>query len=622
MSDRMHHRYRVAASSLLLLSASLQAAPLHYDIRTLDPSSSARTAADLLLAIPGFYQILNAIGTEQTSLGGLSANHLQIQVNGTPVMAPDGQSRYWLQRISASRVRAIEVEHEGSARQEWGGGAATINLIISEPEGSSRFTIHGGDADAGHGLSIDTHSRHDWQAGISHQAATRQDERNSRLEHRNADLSWHTAPTPQVRLSSTLHDWRSQQSRNDSFLSPDLQLQPLDAGARANEQWMNLQSWNNQLQMELGQQRLGIHTELSTHDRNQSWLDGYHHQAIQRYQIGMTLEEMVDEHRWAAGATYRYQRVRETASQQLADNEIAIRTRENHYQAFLEDNWQLTPDARLHTGVRLESYDINQYQAPNVTAERIASATWWLPSVTLYQRLDARHQLVMSASQSVLPVDPVNLIPYSVALNGQIWHGNQDLSDEVINRHTTEWQYQPWQTGSGQPTLDLRLIQHIRQNTTHWAIDAVDPTQVTLTNTGRSVRTQGIESGVHDWPLAWGLMLSSDIGFYKLSGDSGEPSTRMRLQMDRPEDSAGRLYGLRINAVSASRTRAIGNAGLAEVNRAAGANSSLYVRQSVGGGWYLSAMAHLNRIGTTSLGDIHQQAESITSWQLGISGKL
>ncbi|MCY0964452.1 TonB-dependent receptor plug domain-containing protein [Parathalassolituus penaei] len=617
-------RSALATSLALLLAVPLQAAPQRYDSHTLDPSSSASTAADLLLAIPGFFQMLTATGTEQIGLGGLSSSYLQILVNGSPIPAPDGQSRAWLQRISASRVRAIEVDREGNARQEWGGGAATINLIISEQEGSSHFSIHGGDADAGHGLSIDTHSRHDWQAGFSEQAATRQDERNSRQSHKNADLDWHTAPTPNIRLSSAIHDWRSEQSRKDSFLSPDLQLEALDAGARANELWMNLQSWSNQMTVNIDQQRLTLNTELATHERDQIWDNGYFHQAIQRYQLGLMLEELQDEHRWAFGANYRYQRLRETVSQQADSGSMAIRTRENHYQAFAEDNWQLTADARLHTGVRLESYDINQYEAPNVASERIASATWWLPSVTLYQRLGEHHNLIMSASQSVRPLDPVNLIPYSIGLDNHTWHGNRDAMDEIINRHEMEWQYQPGTSGQGQTLVHVRLLQHIRQNSVAWQIDSIDPTQVYLNNTGRSGRTQGIESGIRDWNWdSANLMLGSDIGFYRMSGDSGEPVVRLRVQIDRPENDQGRLYGLRFNLVSASHSTAIGSDGEVTINRAAGFDSCLYVRQHFSGNWYLSTMGRLNRFGASnSETGAMQAADSITSWQVGISWLL
>jgi hypothetical protein len=618
-------RTRSAAFWLGLILASSSHAG-RYETADLDPSATAVTAADLLLAVPGFQRTLNANGVMHIGASGLPSRYLQVLINGEALPGDASLSSTLLERISAARVQAIVVDREGDAsRESGGGGSASVNLILPDTQDNNHLLLQAGTPHNVHNLTINANDSQHWKAGFSQHTENRADERASSGRNLNMDLAWTPWISTGTRFESRLLDYRQELQQEDNPLGQDIAAQALDSAGQQNHQNNRLRSWQNHLQYDIDSRLLTLSGTISNSERHQDWADGYHEQNIRQYQIGISLAETRNEHRWSTGVQYQNERLQETALAS-ASKQLQLSTRENHYQAFVQDNWQVTMSTRIRIALRMESYDIDQYQAPGLSRARVASATWWLPAVSINHRINAHNSISLSGSQQVHIVPTSLRIPYTYESGGSIWYGNNSILDEVINNHNLTWKRQ-FNTGvsAAEEGIEVRLLQRNIHNARQWTIDQSDTDSGIHTSNNESGQTlRGLEAGFRS-PFRLDneqLHVSLDTGFYRSTGFRTEPAFNLSMGLEHTIRPRTR-YGLNVQAASSSQNRVIVNNDPVTVQRAADISSSLYLRQDLDNGWHISARTSFNRHGAVSddngdrLSATHQ-----VRWLISLGGVL
>lgn len=621
-------RSRSAAFWLGLILASGSHAG-RYDTADLDPSATAVTAADLLLAVPGFRRTLDANGVMHIGASGLPSSYLQVLINGESLPGDASLSSTLLERISAARVQAIVVERDGDATHEsGGGGSASVNLILPDTQDNNHLLLQAGTPHNVHNLTMNVNANDNqhWKAGFSQHTENRADNRASSGRNLNMDLAWTPWINAGTQFESRLLDYRQELIQEDNPLGQELAVQALDPAGQQSHQENRLRSWQNHLQYEIDSRLLALSGTISNSERNQDWSGGYHEQNIRQYQIGISLTETRNEHRWSTGIQYQNERLQETALASTG-SQLQLSTRENHYQAFVQDNWQVTMSTRIRIALRMESYDIDQYQAPGLNRARVASATWWLPALSIHHRINARNSISLSGSQQVHLVPASLRIPYTYESGGSIWHGNNSILDEVINNHSLTWKRQ-FNTGvsAEEEGIEVRLLQRNIHNALQSTIDQSDTNNkgIHITNNESGQTLRGLEAGFSS-PFRLDneqLRFNLDTGFYRSAGFRTEPAFNLSMGLEHTIRPRIR-YGLNVQAGSSSQNRVIVNHDLVTVQRAADISSSLYLRQDLDNGWHISARTSLYRHGAVSddngdrLSATHQ-----VRWLISLGGAL
>lgn len=610
---------------LTLLANTTLALPETYEADDLDPSRTAQTAADLLLAIPGFTEVLNTRGGSQLATSGLNSASILLLINNQPLMGDSQNPLLQARRISAARVSKITVIRDDTPTTEWSGGAAaTINLILENRQNEIYVSAA---AEQEHNITISrVSSGNPLAIGISKHR--QQDLRSGDSDNRNIDLSWQKRLSPRMAVSTNLLSLNENLGSDARPIAAGYRTDPLMAGTQAFDQVTRNNRANARLDYDIDTRKLQISLNAETLSSNQQADDHDHLYDLDRFGIGMRLEDMSGEHRWTLGTGYWFHHHTESANIS-ASEELSLQARENRYQLYLQDDWQLTTNTRLQTALRMESYTIDQSRAPNGGRTRVASATWWMPTLNVIYQINAHSNVGFYNSQTVRMAPLQARFPYSLTVDEHTWTGNDALQDEIVNRHALQYRYR-FTTGvsAEEEGLIVRLEQRATNNTliTEEINDQNDAV-IKQTNDSSTQMIRGIEArfrqnlnDAHNWTLAAAAGIWKHTGTHHPPNQSG-PTMQSSITAEY-WPLADLILGAQMHYSRQTPTDAVTSEGPETVHYPVWHLNEIYAGKILAPQWRLGLRGGWRAGGLISSGTDASRLDSSWLWTISLDGRF
>ncbi|GEM_PF-1301369 len=552
------------------------------DLRMYNP----QTLYDLLQHLPGV-TIGQQNGKTEIQLHGLDSSYLTILINGQPLLGDQANNILSTRQIPAAMIDHIEVDRNPRADLMQSGSAGTINVVLTDAYGgdglllstggqplSSRVAFAAHLVDDEHPLRLfgerrlhrydlhgdtvsDSNGRDSWQS-------------NQREQNDSLHLSYNALINDRHPLNLYLlelrHDHREDIDGVYALNRPTNQTSPqftdvssLQRGKRRTERaGGNLViNWDHlSLQSSFVAEQFSLDRTLQQEQPSDAWQLSELNDS--RYQLGTTLSELLNEHRWSAGVSIE-QRKRTAAgsgSGILTTNSdrsglpYNYDVKENRAGVHMLDRWQVTDSTEFEIGFRMESHEVSLESSSGAQSSGIDTSTYWLPSFHLLQRLNPQSRVRVSMSQSVREPEISDQVPYEFRQGDLIWRGNDSLEAELISNVDVSYEYNFLRQASARTDRNsgiyLRGFQRIINRAMYQGISTETSADNTLVavltpvnNDGNST-LRGVELDLEFYPGSQDIRIDFGAGAYHSEMKTGG-LLRRRYQMPNQPDYMFRL---------------------------------------------------------------------------------
>lgn len=507
------------------------------------------TAFELISELPGAMSTPSLLSQQELYVRGLPQKYTRILINGFPLSGTASQQYQLLRRVPASMIHSISVDHSNHADQEWNGGAAaTINLILEQPGIPLKWQTSASGPDAGGFQSIAAGTRR-WLAAVgggrmqetvSGQLSGRYWKKQQLSQPISALLAWQGAENSNIQWNSQLLLGKTFEHQVSQDVPVDRRLDLEEPSLSDGRQSRNL----HQLRFQTAGQLDDVNTRFKFGGTTELLSQSDHSPSVQDDTINrqfsghVSMEELLDEHRWKAGLRYQHQSQQGSGQAQGMSRTQQLAFIEYKLAAFVQDRWSLTEATEMETGLRMESYEITQTRTADTRHSQIATGTHWMPSLRVTSVLNPHHTISVGLSQSVRQPETHYRLPFEFQIGSQLWSGNAELDDEVISTSELHWRYSGERTQHSGSSWDLALFQRSIVNLIHYQLsDSGEPghsprQRIQPVNSDGIATLRGLEAGVHFNTLVRAHPVNGNVhaGLYRSAfGNETDTASGFRL---------------------------------------------------------------------------------------------